>query len=122
MYLTTWHDEGTAGQAWPDSRGVADLEELLDVAKDACWAFVPESTRKAILDAQPTPNGSLEEAPTGVPARFRLAQLRQAQNVARTTPGTDGQLGLDGYAPRVYVFGYDVRTILIPPTAGPQVF
>lgn len=122
--LTTWHDDESATAAWSNAATLEELPELLDACKWACWLFVPRSTRETLVGftgavGDPDP----DVPPERVPSRFRLAQLRQMQNVARTTPGDAGaSLGLDSYAPRVYVFGYDVRTILLPPTAGAVAF
>ena len=118
--LVPWHTVESAEAAWGDASGVEELAVLLLACKMACWTFVPATTRAREV---PEDWADVDTPPALVPARYRIAQLRQAQNVVRTVPGDQGaSLGLDGYAPRVYVFGYDVRTILLPPTAGPAFF
>lgn len=107
--MADWHTADSARAQWSDAPGGTELSDLLELAKDACWRYVHPDD---------------EEAPEGeIPVRFRVAQLAQAQAVwqlRRTSPGGDS-IGLDGYQARVYVFGYDIQKILVPPVHGEMV-
>lgn len=103
--MARWHDADSVRDVWQDApRAGTELSDLLDLAADACWRYVhPEWP-------------ATEELPQEVPTRFRVAQLMQAKAVwqlPRTSTSEDG-MGMAGYQARVYVFGYDIRRILVP--------
>lgn len=107
--MSSWHDLQSARAGWSELKPVPDavVQDLLDGAKEACWGYVH-------------PND--EEIPDEVAVRFRIAQLLHAQSVWQLPRGgSDGQIGVDGYATRVYVLGYDIQKILRPPVYGEAV-
>lgn len=102
--MTVWHDVASARRNWPDAPAAdEDLDELLAVAREACFLYVhPDATEIPLTD---------------IPARYRLAQLMQARAIASRTAGAGDTVGLEGFQTR-FVLGYDVRNVLVPPTHG----
>lgn len=115
--LTPWHTPGTAREVWRDAPQGTELDDLLDAARLACWRYVPSYTRQLEVPAGWLDEHTIDDPPALVPVRYRLAQLLQARAVYQLPrAGGSGELGLDGYQARLYVFGYDVQRILVPPT------
>lgn len=101
--MAAWHDVASARRGWADAPADdGDLEELLAVAREACFLYVhPDAT----------------EIPLDVPTRYRVAQLMQARAIASKLGGNLDTVGLEGFTQR-FVLGYDVRNVLVPPAFG----
>lgn len=94
-----WHTLASARNNWADApKRDAVLWELLDAARQSCLDYAPLG-----VDVQP-------------PSGHRQAQLNVARAIwQRTKAGTDNdQMGVDGYAVRVYIDDPDTRRLLRP--------
>ena len=106
--MAAWHTPESVRQEWQDAPRGAVLDDLLEYAKEAVWAYAGDGSTTI---------------PADVPMRFRLGQRLQAQAVWQLarSGGSDGSVGLDGYQARLYVLGYDIKRVLRPEVAGEQV-
>lgn len=114
--LVPWHTEASVRDAWPDAAGIADLGTLLAVTREAVWFYVPPMQRARDVIA----GADVNVVPALVPPRYRLGQLMHLQSLATvraTSPSAD-VIGMEGFQARVYVFGAEVRKVLMPPTFG----
>lgn len=112
--MTTWHNLESARANWDDAPYDDDqLTELLEVARTQVVAYAPE--RKADPIVQPD-----SEA---VPVTYRLAQLRQAQNIwTAGTVSSDGTTGDGGdFVLRPHPLDWHVKQIIRPKGARPRV-
>lgn len=101
--LDGWHSLQSAREAWADApRRDVVLFDLLQLARDACEAYAPLT---------PAEDGT----PAVVPAGHRQAQLNIARAAWQRVKGGQGdQLGIDGFAVRVYIDDPDTRRLLRP--------
>jgi hypothetical protein len=123
--LVEWHTVATVKAAWSDANNLGDLSDVLALARRAVWLYVPRTTRarEVGLDADGVQIDP-DVVPDLVDVRYRVAQLMHVQSlvqVRRTSPAGD-TLGMDGYQARVYVFGAEVRKVLVPPVHGEVAF
>lgn len=99
--MATWHTIESARDQWVDAPLDDDqLDELLEVAKDAVLAYAPA------LDF-----------PDVIPVRYRHAQLMQAQNVwnsSKASPSGDFDGG--GYSLSTFPLDWQVKQVLRPRT------
>jgi hypothetical protein len=118
--LVAWHTPETVRAAWGDAKLVGDLDDLCALTRDAVWQYVPIETRAREVPAGVDPT----VPPERVPVRYRVGQLMHLQSLVqlrRTSPAGD-TMGMDGYQARVYVFGAEVRKVLVPPRYGEVAF
>lgn len=114
--MTQWHDIDSARANWddaPDDNGA--LEELLTVARDQVVAYSPH--RKG--DPAVAPGSEV------VPVAYRLAQLRQTQNMwAAQNVDSSGGIGDGGdfmLRPVTHPLDWHVKQIIRPKGARPRV-
>lgn len=123
--LVPWHDAESVRAAWGDAKSIGDLDDLVQLTRRAVWLYVPRSTREREVGVDA--NGvqlDPDVVPARVDVRYRVAQLMHLQSLAtvrRTSPAGD-TMGMDGYQARVYVFGAEVKKVLVPPTHGAVFF
>lgn len=115
--MTQWHTPDTARDQWDDAHGLDDdkLAELLEVARGQVVAYAPERKADPIVAADST----------DVPVAYRLAQLRQAQNMwAAQHSDSSGGMG-DGaefeLRPISHPLDWHVKQIIRPKGAAPRV-
>lgn len=116
--MVAWHDVSSARAQWADApKGNGqELEDLLDAAKDAVWRYVYPEWADLKDDGTPNP------IPDDVPTRFRIAQLLQVRAVwGLPRTGGGDSVGIQDYAARVYVLGYDIQKVLVPPSRLPVI-
>ena len=112
--MTTWHDPESASAQWEDAPYDEErLQELLDVARGQVIAYAPEK--------KSDPN--LDPASTTVPVAYRLAQLRQAQNIwtAGTVDPAGGIGDGEAFVLRPHPLDWHVKQIIRPKGARPRV-
>lgn len=112
--MASWHTLETARDQWADAPYDNDqLEELLEVARVQVVAYSP--TRKT--------DPSVAADSSTVPVTYRLAQLRQAQNIwSAGAVNADGGIG-DGsdFVLRPHPLDWHVKQIIRPKGATPRV-
>lgn len=112
--MTTWHDEESARANWDDAPyDDEQLAELLEVARGQVVAYSPH--RKSDAAVQPESDE--------VPVAYRLAQIRQAQNLWRAgTVDATGGIG-DGsdFVIRPHPLDWHIKQIIRPKGGRPRV-
>lgn len=112
--MTSWHDTESAATQWPDAPDDdAVLKELLEVARGQVVAYSPHSKTDPVVEA----------ASDVVPVAYRLAQLRQAQNLwAAGSTSPDGGIG-DGesFTLTPHPLDWHVKQIIRPKGGAPRV-
>lgn len=114
--MTKWHDTESARTNWDDAPYEDEqLAELLAVARGQVIAYSPTRKDDPIVAAD-------SEV---VPVEYRLAQLRQAQNIwTAQNVNSDGGMG-DGDAftlrPVSHPLDWHVKQIIRPKGARPRV-
>lgn len=114
--MAKWHDAESAGANWDDAPyEAAVLTELLEVARGQVIAYSPHRKTDPIV----APDSE------AVPVEYRLAQLRQAQNIwtAQNVNG-DGGIGDGGeftLRPVSHPLDWHVKQIIRPKGAVPRV-
>lgn len=113
---TTWHDAESARANWADAPYDDDaLNELLAVAREQVVRYSP--SKKDDANVQPD-----SEA---VPVHYRLAQLRQVQNMwqAANVDSTGGVGDGGGFEirPVTHPLDWHVKQIIRPKSAVPHV-
>lgn len=112
--MTRWHNAESARAQWDDAPYEDEpLEELLEIARGQVIAYSPH--RKA--------DPVVAEGSDEVPVAYRLAQLRQAQNLWRAQAvDTTGGIG-DGadFVLRPHPLDWHVKQIIRPKGARPRV-
>jgi hypothetical protein len=109
--MASWHDETSAQDEWPDAPvdedgGTSRLSTILEAAKDAVLSYAPEQ----------------EVVPVDIPAGWREAQLKQAQNIwnaSKASPSGDfdgGQYGLS-----TFPLDWSVRQLIRPKRGRPVI-
>ncbi|WP_024357799.1 hypothetical protein [Leucobacter chironomi] len=112
--MTRWHDAESAADAWEDAPDDDErLEELLAVARAQVVAYSPH--RKA--------DPAVAADSDDVPVEYRLAQLRQAQNLwAAGSVSTDGGMGDgDSFTLTPHPLDWHVKQIIRPRGGRPRV-
>lgn len=102
--MATWHTIESARDQWVDAPlDDEQLEELLDVAKDAVLAYAPSDE-----DIDP-------DDPDEIPTRYRVAQLMQARNVWNSSAASPtGDFDGAGYGLTTFPLDWQVKQILRP--------
>ncbi|WP_449279628.1 hypothetical protein [Leucobacter sp. GX0328] len=112
--MTVWHDVESAAHAWDDAPDDDErLGELLEVARGQVVAYSPHKKADPAVAADSTE----------VPVAYRLAQLRQAQNLwAAGSVSPDGGLG-DGesFTLTPHPLDWHVKQIIRPRGGRPRV-
>lgn len=114
--MARWHDTESARSNWDDAPDDDEqLDELLEVARDQVVRYAPERKTDPIV----APDSE------AVPVRYRLAQLRQAQNIwAAQNVNSDGAMGDGGeftLRPVAHPLDWHVKQIIRPKGAKPNV-
>ena len=112
--MATWHTPETARDQWVDAPlDDEQLEQLLDVAKQAVLAYapaLPAATSGAWVDGYYQPAAEPEP-----PTNYVVAQLMQARNVwnsGKATPTGDFDGG--GYGLTTHPLDWQIKQILRP--------
>lgn len=114
--MTEWHDAESARANWDDAPFDDEvLDELLEVARGQVIAYSPSKKADPIVAADSVV----------VPVRYRLAQLRQAQNMWSAqnvdSSGSVGDGGDFSLTPVTHPLDWHVKQIIRPKGATPRV-
>jgi hypothetical protein len=105
MPTVGWVDTEDIETTWLDAPEEPELTELLEIAHEVCSAYAPAK--------QPSP----------IPARYKKAQLLQAQHIyARSKSGNGDSIGPDGFQVSTYALVLEARSLLRPPTRRGSIF
>lgn len=112
--MSRWHDADSARNAWADAPDDDEqLDELLTVARGQVVRYAPQKA------ADPT----MAEDSDDVPAAYRVAQLRQAQNIwSASAVDPAGGIG-DGadFVLRPHPLDWHVKQLIRPKGGRPHV-
>lgn len=110
--MATWHTLETARDQWVDAPLDDDeLQEFLDVAKEAVLAYAPALPADSIENV----GGFIVPTASSIPDGYRKAQLMQARNVwnsEQASPG--GNLDGSGYGLTIHPLDWQVKQLLRP--------
>lgn len=114
--MANWHDRASARANWEDAPYIDDtLDELLEIARGQVVAYSPHRKADPVVAAD-------SEV---VPVEYRLAQLRQAQNIwAAQNVDSSGGMGDGGefeLRPVTHPLDWHVKQIIRPKGATPRV-
>lgn len=112
--MAEWHTPESARNAWVDAPLDDDqLDELLEVAKQAVLAYAPALPEGSYIiddDGYIVPTG-----PDTVPVNYRSAQLMQARNVWNSSKASPtGDFDGAGYALTAFPLDWQVKQLLRP--------
>lgn len=113
--MTQWHDQESARANWDDAPFDDEaLDELLEVARGQVIAYSPTKKADPIVAADSV----------DVPVSYRLAQLRQVQNMwAAQNTDSSGAVGDGDFSltPVTHPLDWHVKQIIRPKGATPRV-
>lgn len=112
--MTSWHTLETARDQWIDAPDEDEtLEELLEVARGQVVAYAPERKTDPIV----APDSII------VPVAYRLAQIRQTQNIwnAGSVDPAGGMGDGTDFVIRPHPLDWHVKQIIRPRGATPSV-
>lgn len=109
--MATWHTLESARSEWIDAPLDDDqLNELLEVARDAVLAFAPALDGEVVSD-----DGYLSVIPDTIPTAYRVAQLMQARNVWNSTKASPtGDFDGGGFSLTTFPLDWQVKQLLRP--------
>lgn len=111
--MATWHTTTTARDRWVDAPlDDDDLEELLDVAKQAVLAYAP-----ALDDAVSIEDGYVVLETADIPVNYRRAQLLHAKNIWNSEYATpSGDLDGGSFGLTTFPLDWQIKQLLRPRT------